>query len=162
MQTDMKSKITSIINKHKEVNGIIEFEVTESFMTTDNEVIKKNIKSISDLGIRIAIDDFGKGLSSLSRLNSLDADLIKLDRGFLDENTISDKSTEIIKYVILMAKALELRTVAEGIETQNQLSKLKTMQCDIGQGYLFGKPMHENSIKELFTIKKTINLSDDK
>ena len=134
---------TEIIRKIKEKNvqpDRIIIEITEgALMENISDSIKK-IKKLKSCGIQIGIDDFGTGYSSLNYLKKLPADYLKIDISFVS-GIGKDKSDEmIIKTIISMAKNLGMKTIAEGIESEDQVSFLKKEGCDFGQGYYFGKP----------------------
>lgn len=118
----------------------LELEVTESSLFTDNSTPMNTLNTLRDLGVRISIDDFGTGYSSLSRLSKLAFDKIKIDKSFVHSISVQDDALTIIKLITGMAKSLNMKTVAEGVETQEQLESLQALGCDLAQGYLFGKP----------------------
>jgi len=96
---------------------------------------------LKEKGMGIAIDDFGTGYSSMSALQKLPLDRLKIDMSFVRRIMESDEDREIIRAIITLARSLHLKTVAEGIETSEQQLVLKKMGCDLGQGYLFSRPM---------------------
>ena len=108
--------------------------------------------------VQIAIDDFGTGFSSLSYLRRLPVDIIKIDRSFVAEMRSSTTAEALVRMVIDLAKVLDLRTVAEGIEDEGQAEQLSTLLCDEGQGYFFARPQTAADIKALFTpaVKATV------
>ncbi len=118
----------------------LELEVTESSLFTDNSTPMNTLNMLRDLGVRISIDDFGTGYSSLSRLSKLAFDKIKIDKSFVHSISVQDDALTIIKLITGMAKSLNMKTVAEGVETLEQLESLQALGCDLAQGYLFGKP----------------------
>ena len=99
------------------------------------------LHQIRDLGIEIDMDDFGTGYSNLSYLTRLPISALKIDRSFVSPINEDGANTEIVKTVIALARNLGLRTVAEGIESESQLERLKKLGCDSGQGFLLAKPM---------------------
>ena len=118
----------------------LEFEVTETAVMANPAAAARVIHEIKNCGVQIALDDFGTGQSSLGRLRELPFDKLKIDRSFVS-NLVEDKSAEVITRAILaMCDGLDIKTVAEGIETKEQAAKLIEMGCDAGQGYLFGRP----------------------
>ena len=134
-------KIISLKKKYEIPNGILEIEMTESIMIEDSQLpaIKKMIDAFHDNGILCSLDDFGFGFSSLGILKSLDIDIIKLDRKFLmDEN---EKTWFIVSNFINLAHGLGMKTVAEGVESMAQVECLRSADCDMIQGYFYGKPM---------------------
>lgn len=118
----------------------LELEVTESSLFTDNDTPLNTLNMLRARGVQISIDDFGTGYSSLSRLSKLAFDKIKIDKSFMHSISDQDDALTIIKLITGMAKSLNMKAVAEGVETQEQLESLQALGCDLAQGYLFGKP----------------------
>jgi diguanylate cyclase (GGDEF)-like protein len=118
----------------------LELEVTESSLFTENHTPMNTLNKLRALGVKISIDDFGTGYSSLSRLSRLAFDKIKIDKSFVHSISTQEDALNIIKLITGMAKSLNMKAVAEGVETQEQLESLQALGCDFAQGYLFGKP----------------------
>ena len=118
----------------------LELELTESTIFADRERSLHMLRQIKALGVSIALDDFGTGYSSLDTLRSFPFDKIKLDRSFMTEVESSPQAKAIIRAVLALGKSLRISVLAEGIETQGQLSLLSTEGCDEAQGYLLGRP----------------------
>ncbi len=118
----------------------LELEVTESSLFTENDTPLKTLNKLRARGVQISIDDFGTGYSSLSRLSKLAFDKIKIDKSFVHSLSTQDDALNIIRLITGMAKSLNMKAVAEGVETQEQLERLQALGCDLAQGYLFGKP----------------------
>lgn len=116
------------------------FEITESVMATADENLLSTIAALQNIGIKIAIDDFGTEYSSLYRLNKIDVDILKIDKSFIDTMTESAKTRGVIKGIIDMAQNLDIEVVSEGVETQNQREILESLGCYVMQGYLYSKP----------------------
>ena len=115
---------------------------------TMDEMIEK-ISALREYGIRISLDDFGMGYSSLSYLKNLPIDTLKIDKSFID-TAITDNSTGIItESVVNMVKKLGLETIAEGVENEDQMEFLKRISCDNIQGFLLGKPMPSEQFEAL-------------
>jgi EAL domain-containing protein (putative c-di-GMP-specific phosphodiesterase class I) len=107
------------------------------------EDVERNVevlKKLKSLGILIAIDDFGTGYSNLAHLKRFPVDVLKVDKSFVHGLGINPEDTAIVEAIISFARALNLKTVAEGIETTEQLNRLRDLGCDIGQGYYFSTP----------------------
>ena len=119
----------------------ITIEITERLLTDDSEKVLNVLNILRDYGVKIAIDDFGTGYSSLSYLIKFPVDIIKIDRSFIDTIGKDISAETLIETILLMAKNLGIKVVAEGIETQTQLDFLRKYHCDYGQGYLLGRPM---------------------
>jgi EAL domain-containing protein (putative c-di-GMP-specific phosphodiesterase class I) len=127
----------------------LELEITESLIMED---IKHNIASlqaIRDLGVSIAIDDFGTGFSSLSYLAKLPVDTLKIDRSFVIDMTASPEGLALVSTIVSLAHSLNLKVVAEGVETEEQSRLLRLLACDEMQGFLFSKPVPA----EIFEIR---------
>ena len=124
----------------------LELEITESTIMRNPEKAIQTLTEIKAMGLRIAIDDFGTGYSSLSYLKRLPLDFLKIDQSFVN-NLVSDpKDQTIIRTTIVMAHSLNLKTIAEGVETEEQLSFLQEHGCDEIQGYLFSRPLPAEEI----------------
>ena len=121
-------------------------EITESAVTRDLEQLKEAIRKFHDLGLEVWMDDFGSGYSNLNILKELDFDVIKLDMAFL--RNFDCDSAIIIKNIIHMARELNIRTLAEGVETRDLFDFLQEAGCDMAQGYYFSQPIPLDKIRE--------------
>jgi len=119
----------------------LEVEITESGIMQNPEKAVSNLNAIQRMGIGISIDDFGTGYSSLAYLKRFPIDTLKVDRSFVRDITFDQDDATIVKTIIAMASALNLRVIAEGIETQEQFEYLANLKCDEGQGFMFARPM---------------------
>ncbi|KZY60148.1 hypothetical protein A3742_15315 [Oleiphilus sp. HI0071] len=144
-------KFISMLKNAIEYAGVdpswLELEVTESFAMHDFNAVKALIDSIASLGIKVSIDDFGTGFSSLSYLEKLNVQSLKIDKSFIDRITESDCDTRIPETIIRLGNSLGLDIVAEGVETLFQVEWLKRNQCDFAQGYFFAKPLFSDQIQ---------------
>ncbi len=127
----------------------LELEITEGVLLSGHSHIEKMLSSITSLGVKMAMDDFGTGYSSLSYLRTYPFDIIKIDRSFINEITTTKKDKALINAVISMSHALNLKVVAEGIETEQQCKHLQLLGCDYGQGFLFSKPVSSDGMTKL-------------
>jgi EAL domain-containing protein (putative c-di-GMP-specific phosphodiesterase class I) len=128
----------------------LEIEITESVLIDDMEQIEHILKSVRDADVLIALDDFGMGYSSLKYLQRLPFNTLKIDKSIIDNITFDDNvSAPITSTVIELAQKLGLETIAEGVESFEQLEMLKSMNCGVVQGFLRGKPMNRESCEEL-------------
>lgn len=134
-------------------------EITESAYTEDSSQIVEKVKQLRALGFRIEMDDFGSGYSSLNMISSLPIDALKLDMQFIRNAFKEQKDTRLLGVMFQLADALKVPTIAEGVETAEQLSTLNAMGCDIVQGYYFSRPLPADEF-ERFIIEKTTE-SDD-
>ncbi len=126
-------------------------EVTENLFISSVEVAKEVLSALKSMGINIALDDFGTGYASLSYLHKLPIDVLKIDKTFIDTLNEENGNDEFIQAIISMGHLLGCLIIAEGVETQSQLQKLKSYDCDVIQGFLLGKPM---SYEDAFEICK--------
>ncbi|WP_120994252.1 sensor domain-containing protein [Stutzerimonas urumqiensis] len=138
---DLVASIAAILREEQLPPAQLELELTESLLLEATEDTRRQLLELKALGVTLAMDDFGTGYSSLSYLKKFPIDVIKIDRSFIKDIPDSQDDMEITSAVIAMARNLKLKVVAEGIETSQQLSFLRRQHCDIGQGYLFDKPL---------------------
>lgn len=133
----------------------LEIEVTESLFMRNIEDMRTKLQRVRDLGIRISLDDFGTGFSSLSYLRTLPFDVIKLDRSFVSDIDNGEEGRTLAITIINMARNLGKICVAEGVENQNQLEMLREAGCNLVQGYLLGRPMSAQDISKIATASIT-------
>ena len=129
-------------------------EITESAYTEDSEKIIEKVKQLRNLGFRIEMDDFGSGYSSLSMLMSLPIDVMKLDMQFISSAFTGCRDTRLLEAMISISHSLDIPTIAEGVETDEQVSGLKKMGCDIIQGYYFSRPLPANEFEGFIAENK--------
>jgi len=125
-------------------------EITEAALMGDVVAAWAELRKVKALGVQLAIDDFGTGYSSVSYVRNFALDALKIDQSFVRAMSTCVEDTAIVKAVIHMAHALSLATVAEGVETPDQLAQLKELGCDLAQGYLFSRPQPPEAIQGLF------------
>jgi diguanylate cyclase (GGDEF)-like protein/PAS domain S-box-containing protein len=138
---ELVSSIAAIVQEHQLPPHLLELELTESLLLEATDSTREQLLSFKALGLTLAMDDFGTGYSSLSYLKKFPIDVIKIDRSFICDIPHDQDDMEITAAVIAMAHKLKLKVVAEGVETAAQLAFLRRQQCDIGQGYLFDRPL---------------------
>ena len=119
----------------------LELEVTESGLIADEVVAKNTLESLHDIGVTLSLDDFGTGYASFSYLKKFPFDAIKIDKSFVDQMLNSSEDKEIVRSIVQIAKKLDLKVTIEGIESEVQEQFIVEEGCDVGQGYLYGKPM---------------------
>ncbi len=146
---DFVNNLFDLLEKYQVNPKDIELEITESVLIDDFDQVVEKLHVIKDYGIKISLDDFGTGFSSLSYLKGLPIDTLKIDKSFID-TVIDDESTQVItESIVSMVKKLGYETVAEGVETEEQFEYLKKIECDNIQGFLLGKPMPEEELVSL-------------
>jgi EAL domain-containing protein (putative c-di-GMP-specific phosphodiesterase class I) len=130
----------------------LELELTESVLMKRVEVTESILKTLRATGVRVAVDDFGTGYSSLSYLTKFSIDALKIDQSFVRQITTAPGETSIVSAVIGMGRSLNLRVVAEGVETHEDLAFLQAHQCDEAQGYYFSRPVPHQEFAKLLEI----------
>ena len=128
---------------------LLTLEITESAMIEDVSAVIRILEKFKKLGVKTALDDFGTGYSSLAYLRMLDVDFIKIDQSFLRNLTDSSETQIVIESLVRLAKGLEKKLVVEGIETDAQRDLVARLGCDVGQGYLFGRPLPEEDARAM-------------
>ncbi len=136
--------------------GDIEIEVTETGLLDISSVARENLIRLRNAGVKIALDDFGVGFSSLSHLRDLPINRLKIDRSFTVECMRDARTLTIVKAVIEMARSLGIAVTAEGIETQAQQTWMQHLGCDSAQGYLFSRPIPADDFLRLFLDKRGV------
>ena len=127
-------------------------EITESTLVDDSDVIIARLHDLKALGVGIAIDDFGTGYASLSYLRKLPVDILKIDKTFVDDALGATEGAKFLRAILNLGQTLRLRTIAEGIEEDGQLETLRDAGCDVGQGYLFSKPLDGASAQDFLAV----------
>jgi EAL domain-containing protein (putative c-di-GMP-specific phosphodiesterase class I) len=131
----------------------LEIEVTETALVDNLDCALEEILDLRALGIRFAIDDFGTGYSSLNQLRTLPVDCVKIDRSFIkDLREASRDTTTLVRGIIGLAHSLQLDVVAEGVETQQQLSLLRSLGCDTLQGFFLHRPLIASAVEALMRV----------
>jgi EAL domain-containing protein (putative c-di-GMP-specific phosphodiesterase class I) len=123
----------------------LELEITETAVMTSADTAQRIITDLRQQGVRISLDDFGTGQSSLGRLRDFTFDKVKIDRAFVSRITTDRASEHIVKAIIAMCDGLNLAVVAEGIEEKADADKLNELGCAMGQGYYYGRPVDGNA-----------------
>ncbi len=148
-EDDFAEKLSALSDRYGISHELLEVEITESSMVNESDRLLKWISSVRDAGFSVAIDDFGSGLSSLSFAKDMPADILKIDRSLLSGNCENEKERIVLECIFYFANRLGITTVAEGVETREQLEFLRTCDCKKIQGYIFAKPMPEDDYLEL-------------
>ncbi|MEA2524892.1 MAG: hypothetical protein QOF73_2119, partial [Thermomicrobiales bacterium] len=150
-QADFVGSVERVLEKTGLVPTALRMEITEQILVEDLRATARSLRALRDLGVRLAIDDFGVGYSSLGYLRELDADVLKIDRTFVRELGHDEASAKIVRAVSGLAHDFGMRVTAEGIETDEQWSAARTVGCDLGQGYRFARPVSAGDVEALLT-----------
>jgi diguanylate cyclase (GGDEF)-like protein/PAS domain S-box-containing protein len=129
--------------------GTLVLEVTESLLPNDNHEIIDQLEQLKDIGVRVAVDDFGAGYSALSRLQSYPLDILKIDRSFIDGIENDPGKGQLVRGIVNLGESLHLQVVAEGIEEREQADQLRRMRSPLGQGFLFSRPVAAPQLEAL-------------
>lgn len=151
--TYLAQDIINILERYDIPPALIVLEVTESVVMQDVEIAQSTIRELRRYGFKIAIDDFGTGYSSLGYLKKFFFDHLKIDISFIREIVQNPQDRAIVGAIISIAKALSLKTIAEGIETTEQLEIIQEMGCELGQGYFWDAPLKAEDIKEKYLLQ---------
>jgi len=154
-QTDLVQKVAKVLQKTGLSGSNLKLELTESMIVEDAESTSTMLSELRALGVQVQIDDFGTGYSSLGYLQRLPIDTLKIDRTFVSRIGNNGNGAEIVQTILALAHDLGMKVVAEGIETDEQLSKLQSMQCEYGQGYLFTRPIDSQTAGTLLAKSLT-------
>ncbi|HMK61819.1 MAG TPA: EAL domain-containing protein [Dissulfurispiraceae bacterium] len=149
-QKDLIDIVTSALQAAGLHPKYLELEITESTVMKDPEAAIITLNKLKNMGVRISIDDFGTGYSSLTYLKQIPLDFIKIDRSFIEHVIINPSDQAIVKAIVALAHSLDLRVIAEGVETEEQLMFLRGCGCDHVQGYLLSRPLAVHQTGELF------------
>jgi diguanylate cyclase (GGDEF)-like protein/PAS domain S-box-containing protein len=141
MQADLVQRIASILRETGIRPGGLRLEITESTIMGQHEDAIAKLLALRGFGVKLYIDDFGTGYSSLSYLHRLPVDALKIDRSFISEMNGGDDRSEIVGTIVTLARILRMDVAAEGIETAEQVSRLRALSCHYGQGYFFSEPL---------------------
>lgn len=153
-QNDIKQVVANILDESGFPAQLLELEVTESALIQQGNQNIMQLQGLRDLGVRLALDDFGTGYSSLSYLKHFPLNVLKIDKSFVDDIPHEEKGMRLVNTIILMAKGMGFKVLAEGVERQEQLDTLKRLQCDLYQGYIKSKPLEAEEFKKLLTQTK--------
>jgi EAL domain-containing protein (putative c-di-GMP-specific phosphodiesterase class I) len=129
--------------------GSLTLEITESVLMEDAEMTMTRLQDLKRLGVLLAIDDFGTGYSSLGYLRRFPIDLIKVDRSFVSELGGGRMEDALVRAIVRLGHSLNIPTLAEGIESPEQVRELRALGCPLGQGYLFSRPADADTIAAL-------------
>ncbi len=158
MQPSFIERYVDIKKRYNIPDGFLELEFTESIAFENHELFRSIVSQLQQNGFSCALDDFGSGHSSLNILKNLPVEVLKIDRLFFSEGQDGGRDREVISSIISMARALSMTTVAEGIETKEQVEMLRHMGCDEIQGFVFARPMPEQEFIQFVRRMNDIEL----
>ncbi|MEE9411982.1 MAG: EAL domain-containing protein [Methylococcales bacterium] len=159
-QPDFATGVSAILDRHGINPAKIEFEITESALANDSDTIRNNMHQLQSIGIKLALDDFGTGYSSLGRLKDFPVDSIKIDRSFVKDMASKQSDAAIAKAIVAMAHSLNIKVMAEGVETSSQLKYLDQYGCDKFQGYYCAPALNGEEFSRF--LHKRQNASNNK
>ena len=157
LRKEFTAHVEEVLKEYQIDPEMLEFEITESILSDNFDLINLKLRQIRKKGIKVSMDDFGTGFSSLARLRELSIDAVKLDRHFISRIKENEKPSYISIDIISMAHRVGLMVVAEGVETEEQLDFLKKHQCDYAQGYYISMPLEKDKALEMLINEKRGN-----
>lgn len=149
MRSDFSSQVRHVLTTYGIEPGMLEIEMTETTVMRSLEEIARQMRSLSALGVSFSVDDFGTGYSSLRHLHQLPLTTLKIDRSFIERICEKDGTYSIVQAILSLAHSLGMQVVAEGVEREDQLAKLRELGCDLMQGFLWGRPQPAAAIPDL-------------
>ncbi|MBQ1554325.1 MAG: EAL domain-containing protein, partial [Clostridia bacterium] len=152
---NLAQRICELVDSYRVPHRYIDLELTESACFDDMDVLINTINTLREMGFPVSMDDFGSGYSSLNLLKQLSFDTLKIDGEFFRHVTDPERAQSVVRSIVDMAKSLHMKTVAEGIETDEQVEFLRTTDCDLIQGYYYSKPISAEEF-ELYMAKNRI------
>ncbi|MEF9952823.1 MAG: bifunctional diguanylate cyclase/phosphodiesterase [Clostridium sp.] len=147
------SEYKAIIKKYNIDPSLIEIEITESAVFDHMDILIDILKKLKDIGFLVSMDDFGTGYSSLNMLREIPVDVLKLDKAFFFDGNVGDRTKIIVEGVVSIAKQLNVKVVSEGVESEEHVNFLRSIDCDMAQGYYFYKPMPVKSFEDIILDK---------
>lgn len=160
-EPDFAERLSETVDKLGVPRRLIEIEITESALAMDGADIINFVRTIKDAGFEISIDDFGSGLSSLNFVKDVPASVLKIDKSLLSGNCENEKERIVLESIFDFAHRLKMITVAEGVETKEQLGFLRTCGCELIQGFLFSKPMPDADFREALKLADSAPEAED-
>lgn len=160
-QPDLVETIQRILRETNLDAGSLKLEITESVLVEDQEVdaIQTRLEKLQALGIQLQIDDFGTGYSSLGYLQQFPVDALKIDRTFVSQLGLGSETSQLVKTILVLARDLNMDVIAEGVETDEQLGELKSLNCPNGQGFLFARPGDSEATRALLAAAEHARLT---
>jgi diguanylate cyclase (GGDEF)-like protein/PAS domain S-box-containing protein len=159
-QPDLLGQVTQTLEETGLDPRSLKLEITESVVMENIESAVEALESLRSLGVEVSIDDFGTGYSSLSYLHRLPIDTLKVDRSFVSRMASNNENTEIVRTIVTLAQSLDMKVVAEGVETSEQLAQLQILRCEGGQGYLFSRPLDAEAAAALLAERSSADAAN--
>jgi EAL domain-containing protein (putative c-di-GMP-specific phosphodiesterase class I) len=153
-QPDLVAQIEHILQQTQLDAHSLKLEITESAFMENAEAATTMFLQLRALGVKLHMDDFGTGYSSLSYLHRFPVDMLKIDRSFVSTMSIDGYNSEIVQAIIMLAQSLGIEVTAEGVETAEQLAQLRTLGCQLGQGYFFSPPVESGAAQVLISPRE--------
>jgi diguanylate cyclase (GGDEF)-like protein/PAS domain S-box-containing protein len=153
MHADFSTRVREVLSAHEIDPAMLEIEMTETTVMRNLDEVAKQMLDLAQVGVHFSVDDFGTGYSSLRHLHQLPFTTLKIDRSFIDRIFDKDGTREIVQAILSLAHSLGMNVIAEGVEREDQLALLRSMDCDQIQGYLLGRPQPANSIPRLILAR---------
>jgi EAL domain-containing protein (putative c-di-GMP-specific phosphodiesterase class I) len=154
-QPTFVSEVDEILRLTQLPPGSLVLELTESILVQDSSIAVRKISDLKELGVQLALDDFGTGYSSLSYLRAFPIDVLKIDKSFIDGVAKGVEESALARAIVQIGDTLCLRTVAEGIESEEQALELRSLGCGEGQGFFFARPLDSDAIESLLADEVT-------
>jgi EAL domain-containing protein (putative c-di-GMP-specific phosphodiesterase class I) len=145
------ARLNALLDRLRLPAGRLKLEITESVLMSDPETMTRTLQDLRLRGVNLSLDDFGTGYSSLSYLHRFPLDVLKVDRSFVSRMCRAPEAARLVKSIIELSHDLGLSVVAEGVETAEDVARLRELGCDYGQGYFFSRPI---SIKDAEALLK--------
>ena len=156
LEPDLVPRVAEVLRESGLDPAALTLEMTEGSLMQDLELTAAKLGALKDLGIGLALDDFGTGSSSLGHLRQFPIDVLKIDKSFVDGVVHEDSDESVlVRAIVELARTLRLGSVAEGIESPDQVTALRRANCTRGQGYLFGRPMPPDDIESLLRSQRS-------
>jgi EAL domain-containing protein (putative c-di-GMP-specific phosphodiesterase class I) len=157
VSADFATRLAATLHEAGLAGSDLAIEVTEQVLLQTSDSAIRALVELRSVGVRIGLDDFGTGFSALAHLQSFPLDFLKIDRSFVERIDVDRHSSAIVDATIQLAHALDLTVVAEGIETKDQLTRLRRFGCDRGQGFLFARPLSASRFAERFETQSAFD-----
>jgi EAL domain-containing protein (putative c-di-GMP-specific phosphodiesterase class I) len=152
----LASDVRQILQDTAADPATLRLEITETIAMSDADKAADVLVQLKSLGVGLSLDDFGNGYSSLIRLRNFPFDTLKIDRAFISNIDRESESSDIVKIILLLAHNFGLKVVAEGVETQEQVTQISRLGCELAQGYLFSRPVDQSSASQLLADRARV------